>query len=785
MTSCNHGVVLTPNGGTHRPDPGLDQQLKDLFADQDAVQQVMQTDIHQQTCHADVDVCRQSTSDLSLMPDAVPESKEIYRDDGISGNVPFRPPEPVHGPRISLKEFAAKHGPPQKRLDSVIGQGLSPAIATMTSRSAEFFQFDEIHGISKLMDDLVHQGARWDWISREWVSNHYRWVVWLLASLDRTFYGSIPVATTYERVLRKLLLRYDREIVQSKRSAIKLILEQDRASSSYLILCIAGIDTVNERLELTDGWYSVFADLDPGLQDGLRKGKLVEGLKLRIFGASLSGVLSPCTPLENNAAKTRLRLSVNSTRRALWHSRLGFQKKLPFLVSLGSLAINGGVVPRVQVRVVQTLPRLFVERVARVDLDTGKRYDQRIVRNQLGESRANAQHRRLVSAVTSCLRDEIASYSPSTPGFLSRLARCSLAGVDRDTIDWIRFEITDSDMQFNQVESFLQNTVCSRSIRVHHRFQVSDGHVVRGRPGRWASRAYLLEVFDNEFAADLQVDDFVTVHSIANVVKKSGNILVLKANNRTKYSSKRQRDRRARLPDDTSNALRSMKGVSVAAITRESIMLCSPLSSEILLVRLDDKGHWALPALSPGQAVDVRNVVYDRADQRMGLQVCDMLDVGEISVSPVAGTGGSRNPEYDLQALRASQILSPSSCVHRVQFEAEFPDPKLASLSCILRGQLMAHDLDLLNHAFASIEINNGVTAKRLVIPVSCVRQEFDSTGLGDVPIQTMLRRLLDHQRVSVCCSAFSPMQSAYVVEMVRRIPASADISRLLQADAR
>lgn len=33
----------------------------------------------------------------------------------------------------------------------------------MTSRSAEFFQFDEIHGISKLMDDLVHQGARWDW----------------------------------------------------------------------------------------------------------------------------------------------------------------------------------------------------------------------------------------------------------------------------------------------------------------------------------------------------------------------------------------------------------------------------------------------------------------------------------------------------------------------------------------------------------------------------------------------------------------------------------------------
>lgn len=125
----------------------------------------------------------------------------------------------------------------------------------------------------------------------------------------------------------------------------------------------------------------------------------------------------------------------------------------------------------------------------------------------------------------------------------------------------------------------------------------------------------------------------------------------------------------------------------------------------------------------------------------MGLQVCDMLDVGEISVSPVAGTGGSRNPEYDLQALRASQILSPSSCVHRVQFEAEFPDPKLASLSCILRGQLMAHDLDLLNHAFASIEINNGVTAKRLVIPVSCVRQEFDSTGLGDVPIQTMVQR--------------------------------------------
>lgn len=89
-----------------------------------------------------------------------------------------------------------------------------------------------------------------------------------------------------------LLCRYEREVNHGQRSAIKRILEGDASPSSMLVLCVSEIENPStsmaemssiSRIELTDGWYSVCALLDPFLSKQLAAGKLFVGQKLRVW----------------------------------------------------------------------------------------------------------------------------------------------------------------------------------------------------------------------------------------------------------------------------------------------------------------------------------------------------------------------------------------------------------------------------------------------------------------------------------------------------------------------
>ena len=60
-----------------------------------------------------------------------------------------------------------------------------------------------------------------------------------------------------------------------------------------------------------------------------------------------------------------LRINANSTRRAHWNAKLGFQRRsVPFPVSLSSLYPDGGMVGCVHVTVVRTYPIQHMERTA-------------------------------------------------------------------------------------------------------------------------------------------------------------------------------------------------------------------------------------------------------------------------------------------------------------------------------------------------------------------------------------------------------------------------------------
>ncbi|XP_051933622.1 uncharacterized protein LOC127608541 [Hippocampus zosterae] len=206
-------------------------------------------------------------------------------------------------------------------------------------------------------------------LADEWVYNHYRWIVWKLASMERSFPQTMGGrCLTPERVLLQLKYRYDVEVDHSRRPALRKIMEKDDTPAKTLVLCICGVVSQDRVANpcavvwLTDGWYSVKAQLDEPLSALLRKGRLAAGGKLIIHGAQLVGSQEACSPLEAPQS-LMLKIFANSSRPARWDTKLGFYKDpRPYLLPLSSLFSNGGPVGCVDIVVLRSYPVQWMER---------------------------------------------------------------------------------------------------------------------------------------------------------------------------------------------------------------------------------------------------------------------------------------------------------------------------------------------------------------------------------------------------------------------------------------
>jgi len=292
--------------------------------------------------------------------------------------------------------------------------GVHPRIIHMNSLLAKDYRFtygfngapplaaSEELGVEGMMAAMIAHGADSDLLTHDWVANHYRWIVWKLASMERAFPDRFAKSKlTPDAVLSQLLYRYEREINQAKRSALKRICERDDAASRHLVLMVASITKIEEqgvanvdaqetparvestrvtqrrdsmgnsrrrssggnercvRVELSDGWYSLDAQLDPALSAHVISGKIYCGMKLRIWGAEFEG--EDCGPLDAAARRTVMKLHINGTRRAHWDVKLGFQKQRPFLVHLATVQGGGGLIPALRLRVQRQYPPVFSE----------------------------------------------------------------------------------------------------------------------------------------------------------------------------------------------------------------------------------------------------------------------------------------------------------------------------------------------------------------------------------------------------------------------------------------
>ncbi|CAL9103716.1 unnamed protein product [Musa acuminata var. zebrina] len=228
----------------------------------------------------------------------------------------------------------------------------------VTYRFYDAFRHDEI-GLEAFQGMLLKSGASSSNATKEWVANHYRWIIWKLASFERCYSTQVGIKfLTVCNVLEELKYRYEREVNYGHRSVLKKILDGDASPASMMVLCVSAIHSTSRptmlkandsnypdedikklydssstvtkincqtRIELTDGWYSLDALLDVWLSKQLAAGKLFVGQKLRICGAGLCGWVGPVSSLE--ASKTvHMLIHINGTYRAQWDEKLGFCK---------------------------------------------------------------------------------------------------------------------------------------------------------------------------------------------------------------------------------------------------------------------------------------------------------------------------------------------------------------------------------------------------------------------------------------------------------------------------
>ncbi|KAJ9574867.1 hypothetical protein L9F63_007962 [Diploptera punctata] len=219
-----------------------------------------------------------------------------------------------------------------------------------------------------------------------WVTNQYRWLVWKLAATECSFPQQFAArCLTPNMLLLQLKYRYDREIDDCQRPAIRKILEHDDSPARRLVLCVARIIKPGENeqyeLELTDGWYGIITSVDQELTKRIHRGTVSIGTKLISYGAELVNCEQACSPLEVGS-EVRLKLFSNSTRRARWDAKLGYcTNPGPLPISLSSILPSGGLVSCVTLTVVTVYPTLYVEKQ-----EGGKS----VLRSVRAEERANA-----------------------------------------------------------------------------------------------------------------------------------------------------------------------------------------------------------------------------------------------------------------------------------------------------------------------------------------------------------------------------------------------------------
>ncbi|KAF9537439.1 Breast cancer 2, early onset [Mortierella hygrophila] len=291
----------------------------------------------------------------------------------------------AHGVRTKLRDTLGT--PKRLTTQELVDRGLPEGALLMTFEQARHYRFDG-WGVDEAYEELLSLGAKADLLSRVWLLNHYRQVVWKLACYVRTwpeyFIPSTPEPSSWfcpAKVLNQLAYRYEREVNRAERPALRKIVEGDESAAKHIVLVIAGVSKAEQpsdkedstaqknpwKVLVSDGWYTIPAVLDPCLIRAVEGGRLKVGSKVHVCRAKLSGAESGVDILElagagSESTSVSIVLQANSTRLARWDTKLGFQSApLIWTKQLRSIVPDGGLVPGLDVIVLRKYPVLYLE----------------------------------------------------------------------------------------------------------------------------------------------------------------------------------------------------------------------------------------------------------------------------------------------------------------------------------------------------------------------------------------------------------------------------------------
>ncbi|KAF8625213.1 hypothetical protein AX15_005515 [Amanita polypyramis BW_CC] len=230
-------------------------------------------------------------------------------------------------------------------------------------------------GPAAALDELRRRGC--SLATKPWVDNHWNLILWKLA-------GMVLLHPDQEKdpekrrwcwseVMKQLLYRYERELNQGKRPALRKVTTRDAPAALPMTLCVSGIFWPEggrsgdglaigrvPELEVTDGWYRLRAIVDPPIARAVGRGVIRVGRKLGIAGARLSSERKEPSEVLEAYNSSKLVLSGNSSHLMPWHAKLGFQHG-PCISTLHSLSPEGGCVATADVVVIKAFPIAYIE----------------------------------------------------------------------------------------------------------------------------------------------------------------------------------------------------------------------------------------------------------------------------------------------------------------------------------------------------------------------------------------------------------------------------------------
>lgn len=174
---------------------------------------------------------------------------------------------------------------------------------------------------------------------KRWFYEQFKWS-WLSFFLRGQIKQGIEDGISEQIKLRK----------QKEYSVLRRIVEGDDVATRHMVLLV--VQVLDNRIEVFDGFYSVFCTLDNKLREKVECQKIRPGCRIRTFGAQHL-LESPICIF--SLKQSALHLSYNGVRVASSKKKLGYQKKASFLARISEISEDGGPVSCIDIEATNIL----------------------------------------------------------------------------------------------------------------------------------------------------------------------------------------------------------------------------------------------------------------------------------------------------------------------------------------------------------------------------------------------------------------------------------------------